>query len=209
VPFVSRFCLLTLLCLGIGWLCPATCPAAGPVAGPAPSGFDQPQPNVPQGKIESITYESTTTGGPRKAVVYTPPNLPADTKLPVLYLLHGSGDDETGWQVKGNAAAILDNLVASGRVSPLLVVMPLGFARKPGDNPANRFNFQAFEQDLLTDLVPHIEKTYPVKTGKADRAIAGLSMGAAQSLLIGLAHLDRFSCVGAFSGANFWGAQAD
>ena len=209
VPFVSRFCLLTLLCLGIGWLCPATCPAAGPVAGPAPSGFDQPQPNVPQGKIESITYESTTTGGPRKAVVYTPPNLPADTKLPVLYLLHGSGDDETGWQVKGNAAAILDNLVASGRVSPLLVVMPLGFARKPGDNSANRFNFQAFEQDLLTDLVPHIEKTYPVKTGKADRAIAGLSMGAAQSLLIGLAHLDRFSCVGAFSGANFWGAQAD
>lgn len=175
--------------------------------------FDEERAESPKGKVQTVEYDSKTTGGKRKLVVYTPPGVAADTKLPVLYLLHGAGDDETGWQVKGNAHVILDNLTAQGKIAPMLVVMPNGFARKEGEETDLRRDFSKlltnFERDLIDSAIPFVEANFPVKTDRESRAIAGLSMGAAQSLKVGLANLDRFSAIGAFSGANFRGAAGD
>jgi enterochelin esterase-like enzyme len=165
---------------------------------PAPKGFDAPRDNVDHGKTELVEYDSKTTGSKRKMVVYTPPGYSKDTKYPVFYLLHGAGDDETGWQHKGSADAILDNLYADKRLVPMIVVMPNGFARAPNSDSRNG----AFEDDLLKDIIPHIESHYPALVDREHRALAGLSMGAGQSLRIGLKHLDTFAWIGAYSGAG-------
>jgi putative heme-binding domain-containing protein/uncharacterized protein (TIGR03067 family) len=177
----------------------------------APPGFDARRDNVERGKVETVEYDSKSVGAKRKMVVYTPPGFSKDARYPVLYLLHGAGDDETGWTRKGSAAAILDNLSADKKLVPMIVVMPNGFARAPGAKPAGKpagAAVAAFENDLLKDIIPYIESHYPVKGDSAHRALAGLSMGAAQSLNIGLRHLDKFAWVGAFSGANFRGRQS-
>lgn len=174
-----------------------------------PPKFDEPRGDIPHGKVEFVEYMSKVTEAKRRYSVYLPPGYSTDSRYPVLYLLHGSGDDETGWNVKGAAAAILDNLLADKKMVPMVVVMPNGFAKKPGGDPNNRFDFVTFGRDLLEEVIPSVEAKYSVKTGREDRAIAGLSMGAAQSLLVGLGNLDRFAWIGAFSGANFFGPQAD
>ncbi len=99
---------------------------------PAPKGFDAKRDNIECGHVETIEYDSKTVSGKRKATVYTPPGYSKDTKYPVLYLLHGAGDDETGWQKKGSADVILDNLYADKKLVPMIVVMPNGYARPPG-----------------------------------------------------------------------------
>jgi enterochelin esterase family protein len=111
----------------------------------------------------------------------------------VLYLLHGAGDDEHGWTTVGLTNRILDNLIADGKALPMLVVMPNGHAETGGNNT------RAFESDLLSDIIPLVEKNYRVKTGADNRAIVGLSMGGAQSFAIGMAHLDMFAYVCPFS----------
>ena len=171
-----------------------------------PKGFDAPlKDEARRGKVETIEYESKTVGEKRKAVVYTPPGFSKDEKYPVLYLLHGIGDDEAGWTDKGKAAAVLDNLYADKKLVPMIVVMPNGRAAKGvsiktpwGEQfPA----FEAFEHDLLKDLIPHVEKHYPVKAGKESRALAGLSMGGGQTLNFGLAHPEAFAWVAGFASA--------
>lgn len=170
-----------------------------------PTGFDQPREGVERGKVELVEYDSTTVGIKRKARVYTPPGYSAEKKYPVLYLLHGIGGDENEWTRNGAPNVILDNLIAAGEAPPMLVVLPNGRAGKevtardpiPKQSPA----FAAFEQDLLTDLIPFIEKTYSVRTDRESRAIAGLSMGGGQTLNFGLAHLDQFAWIGGFSSA--------
>jgi enterochelin esterase-like enzyme len=163
---------------------------------PAPKGFDVKRDNIERGKLETVEYDSKTVGAKRKMVVYTPPGYSKDTKYPVFYLLHGAGDDETGWQQKGSAGIILDNLYADKKLVPMIVVMPNGFAKGPkGKN-------DGFEDDLLKDIVPYIESHYPVLADREHRAIAGLSMGAGQSLTIGLKHLDKFAWIGGFSGGG-------
>jgi enterochelin esterase-like enzyme len=99
----------------------------------APKGFDVRRPGAERGKVETVEYESKAVGGRRKMVVYTPPGYSKENKYPVLYLLHGAGDDENGWTRKGSAAVILDNLLADKKIVPMIVVMPNGFARKAGD----------------------------------------------------------------------------
>src|SRR5262245_36177877 len=125
-------------------------------------------------------------------VIYTAPGIDATAKAPVLYLLHGAGDDETGWQKKGSADVILDNLYADKKLVPMVVVMPNGFANKGG----GKGGAGAFEEDLLKDVIPYVEAGYPVKTDREGRAIAGLSMGGGQALRIGLRNLDQFAWVG-------------
>jgi enterochelin esterase-like enzyme len=155
-----------------------------------------------------VEYDSKAVGGKRKMVVYTPPGFSKDTRYPVFYLLHGGGDDETGWQIKGSADVILDNLYAVKKLVPMIVVMPNGFARKPGEKGGKAGKGTgAFEDDLLKDIIPYVESHYPVKADREHRALAGLSMGAGQSLRIGLKHLDTFAWVGAFSGGG--GGAAD
>ncbi|MBV5283652.1 MAG: esterase [Paludibacter sp.] len=172
---------------------------------PAPLGFDIVRESIPHGKIDTITYKSKTVGATRKALIYTPPGYSANKKYPVLYLLHGIGGDEKEWFIQGQPQVILDNLYADKKVEPMIVVLPNGRAMKDdratGNVYAKAAAFATFEQDLLTDLIPNIEKNYPVIKDREHRAIAGLSMGGGQSLNFGLGNLDKFAWVGGFSSA--------
>ena len=172
---------------------------------PAPIGFDIVRESIPHGKIDTITYFSKTVGNKRKALIYTPPGFSKEKKYPVLYLLHGIGGDEKEWYNQGQPQVILDNLYAEGKVEPMIVVLPNGRAMKDdratGDVYGKAAAFATFEQDLLKDLIPYVEKNYPTIKDSQHRAIAGLSMGGGQSLNFGLGNLDKFAWVGGFSSA--------
>src|SRR6516225_6410735 len=222
---------------------------------PAPSGFASRRDGLERGKVEIVEYDSKSVGDTRKMTVYLPPGYSNDTKYPVLYLLHGAGDNEGGWMRNGAANVILDNLFADKKIVPMIVVMPNGSPQgpRPGtvlagmimkradadkNGIASRDEFlaaaealykeldtgklnekqlaaglnrlmpssgapggrqrglgdfvSAFENDLLKDVIPYVESHYPVLADREHRAIAGLSMGAGQSLTIGLKHLDSF-----------------
>jgi enterochelin esterase-like enzyme len=174
---------------------------------PPPSGYDSYKSNISHGEITTVTYHSTTVGVNRHTSVYTPPGYSEDKKYNVLYLLHGIGGDEHEWCNGGRPGNILDNLYADQKLEPMIVVFPNGRAMV-NDEPigdiyaADKIKaFETFEFDLLNDLIPFIDSSYSVLTGRENRAIAGLSMGAGQSLNFGLAHLDTFAWVGAFSAA--------
>ncbi|MEA5260117.1 alpha/beta hydrolase-fold protein [Arcicella aquatica] len=172
-----------------------------------PKGFDQVRTGIATGKLDTIKYESKTVGTTRKALVYTPPGFNKKTKYPVLYLLHGIGGDEKEWLNGGKPQVILDNLYAEGKIQPMIVVMPNGRAMKDDRAVGNIMApdkvqaFATFEKDLLNDLIPFVEKSYPTLTDRENRAIAGLSMGGGQSLNFGLGNLDKFAWVGGFSSA--------
>jgi len=173
----------------------------------APIGFDSVRTGIPNGKIDTITYESKTVGTKRRTLIYTPPGFSKKNKYPVLYLLHGIGGDEKEWLNGGKPQVILDNLYADKKIEPMIVVMPNGRAMKDDRAIGNVFDsakvaaFTTFEKDLLNDLIPFIEKKYPALTDREHRAIAGLSMGGGQSLNFGLGNLDKFAWVGGFSSA--------
>jgi len=170
-----------------------------------PEGFDVKRDGIAHGKMEMIEYDSRTVGTRRKMLVYTPPGYSTDSKYPVLYLLHGIGGDETEWQRFAMPEVLLDNLLADGKVKPMVVVMPNGRAQKNDRAQGNVFShaaaFANFESDLLNDVIPAIESRYSVFTDREYRALAGLSMGGGQSLNFGLGHLEIFAWVGAFSAA--------
>ena len=174
---------------------------------PAPPGFDVVIPGIPHGKLDTLTYRSKTVGTDRRVVIYTPPGYSKDKKYPVLYLLHGIGGDEFEWLNGGHPQVILDNLYAEKKVEPMIVVLPNGRAMKDDRAVGNIYAadkvqaFANFEKDLLNDLIPFIEKKYPVIKDREHRAIAGLSMGGGQSLNFGLGNLDKFAWVGSFSAA--------
>jgi enterochelin esterase-like enzyme len=174
---------------------------------PPPEGYDLYRPDIPHGNITTATYYSTTVGVDRQTLVYTPPGYSEDQKYNVLFLLHGIGGDETEWYRNGNPHIILDNLYADQKLEPMIVFFPNGRAMVNDDGGGDIFDpekikaFETFEFDLLNDLVPFIDSNYPVLTGRENRAIAGLSMGGGQALNFGLAHLDTFAWVGAFSAA--------
>jgi enterochelin esterase-like enzyme len=162
---------------------------------PAPKGFDQKRPGIERGQVQTLEYDSTT-GSRRKVVVYTPPGYSPDKKHPVFYLLHGKGGSESNWTKAGAAHVILDNIYADKKVVPMIVVMPNGTV--PGKGLVG-----GFENELLKDVIPFIEAKFPVLADREHRAVAGLSMGGAQSFAIGLKHPDRFAYVGGFSAPIF------
>ncbi len=170
-----------------------------------PEGFKTEREGTPHGKLEMVEYESRTVGTTRKMQVYTPPGYSAETKYPVLYLLHGIGGDETEWQRFSTPNVMLDNLIADGKAVPMIVVMPNGRAQKndraEGNVMASAPAFAVFERDLLDDVIPFIEAKYSVDNNREKRAIAGLSMGGGQSFNFGLGNLDTFAWVGPFSAA--------
>jgi enterochelin esterase-like enzyme len=175
---------------------------------PPPSpGFDVFKADIPHGKIDTISYSSKTVGTTRRALIYTPPGYSKKKEYPVLYLLHGIGGDEKEWLNGGHPEIILDNLYAENKVTPMIVVMPNGRAMKDDRATGNIMApdkikaFATFEQDLLNDLIPYIEKKFPVIKDRTSRAIAGLSMGGGQSLNFGLGNLDKFAWIGGFSSA--------
>jgi len=173
----------------------------------APAGFDSLRTGIAHGKIDSISYPSKTVGLNRKALIYMPPNYSKTRKYPVLYLLHGIGGDEKEWLKGGQPQVILDNLYAENKIEPMLVIMPNGRALKDDRATGNIMAqdkveaFATFEKDLIYDLIPYIEKKFPVIKDRKYRAIAGLSMGGGQSLNFGLGNLDIFAWIGGFSSA--------
>lgn len=177
--------------------------------------------NVTRGVVHRHFYRSGIVGDDRDYFVYTPPGYdPMAKKLyPVLYLLHGFSDDARAWTDVGRAHVILDNLIAQGKAKPMVIVMPLGYgvpefvSRGGGsmrDPNLRRRSFDKFRDALLTEMIPEVERTYRAAKDRNSRAIAGLSMGGAESLYIGLNALDRFAWIGAFSsggmGEDFYAA---
>ena len=166
--------------------------------------------NVPHGNIRSCIYFSKTTGTWRNLNVYPPPGYDKNMKkrYPVLYIQHGGGEDERGWAVQGKTNIILDNLIAEGKAKPMLVVIPNGNVSKPGSAATGYNNEEAmaaFKEELCGNVIPFIENNYRVKTGAANRAIAGLSMGGGQAFYTGLRNTDMFANVGVFSSGLFGG----
>ena len=153
------------------------------------------------------TYFSRTTGVDRHCYVYTPPGYAKSRKYGVLYVLHGIGGTENEWPGNGTPQQIMDALYDEGAAAPMLLVFPNGRAMNPDTVPPDMFSAEAqaafarFEQDLIKDLIPFIEKNYSVQTDRDHRGICGLSMGGGQALNFGLGHPELFSCVGAFSPA--------
>jgi GH35 family endo-1,4-beta-xylanase/enterochelin esterase-like enzyme len=160
---------------------------------------------IQHGKLEIVEYESKTVGTTRRMNVYTPAGYSQEKRYPVLYLLHGIGGDETEWQRFASPDRLFDNLIADGKVVPMIVVMPNGRAQKNDRAEGNAFEsapaFAVFERDLLDDVIPAIEARFSVQADREHRALAGLSMGGGQSLNFGLAHLDTFAWIGGFSSA--------
>jgi enterochelin esterase-like enzyme len=178
------------------------------VPGPAPMPWEVT--DVPHGVVHHIFYHSGLVGDKRDYFVYTPPGYHprAKERYPVLYLLHGYSDDASGWTAVGRANIILDNLIEQGKAKPMIVVMPLGYGAPeivsragPGfrDRSLVEENMTKFRAALLTEVVPQVEKDFRVKTDRKDRAIAGLSMGGAESLFTGLNTLDKFAWIASFS----------
>ncbi|ADB37306.1 esterase [Spirosoma linguale] len=152
--------------------------------------------NVPHGRVEIVWYPSASLGITRRMHVYTPPGYEKSTaKLPVLYLLHGGGDNDASWMTVGRANFILDNLLAEGKMKPMLVVMPAGHTPTPGIHMGAGPEQDPFCIDFLGSVMPFIEKQYRVSTRREDRAIAGLSMGGIQVLNIALWHPEKFNYV--------------
>lgn len=166
--------------------------------------------DVPHGQLHRHFFKSEIVGDQRDFIVYTPAAYDKNPKqkFPVLYLLHGFSDDASGWTAVGQAHVILDNLIASGKAKPMIVVMPLGYGAPEildrtfhswdNDELRNR-NFTRFTESLLKEVKPRVEQSYRVSTKRTDRAIAGLSMGGSETLLTGLNNLDTFAYVAAFS----------
>lgn len=172
-----------------------------------PSGYRDLPGGALRGRLEPFEYDSAVTGTRRKAQVYLPPGYAADKKYPVLYLLHGIGGNEHEWTGYVKAHAIIDNLIASGKAVPMIVVLPNGRALADDTAGANPFQpekaagFAKFERDLLDHLIPAVQAKYSTYTDREHRGIAGLSMGGGQTFNFGLGHLDTFAWIGAFSAA--------
>lgn len=163
--------------------------------------------DVPRGQLHRHFYKSARVGDHRDYYVYTPPGYdPRQARTyPVLYLLHGFSDDAGGWTAVGQAHVIFDNLIAAGQMQPMVVVMTLGYGapeivtRGPRAPSLRMKNMEGYRDALLTEVMPAIGRDYRVDTTRDRRAIAGLSMGGAESLFVGLNAIEQFAWVGAFS----------
>lgn len=191
--------------------------------------------DVPHGEVRERWYFSKVTGKWRRCFVYTPPDYESNsrTRYPVLYLLHGWGENEQGWTTQGHVEFIMDNLIAANKAKPMIIVMDNLNAVKPGEDASlyaarsiiarqsmadvppppgqgaargGRGGFptqwgDTFTEMMLSDLIPMVERTYRVLLGRENRAIAGLSMGGAQTFKTALNNLDKFAYLGGFSGS--------
>jgi len=156
---------------------------------------------VPHGAVAAVTYYSSALKRFRRMHVYTPPGYDlGKNDYPVFYLLHGASDCDDSWTSVGRAGFILDNLIAAGKARPMIVAMPAGHTGPFGFG--TQLN-QDFQRDFVNDVMPYIEKNYRVRAGRANRAIAGLSMGGGQTLDVGFEHLDQFAYLGVYSSGVF------
>jgi enterochelin esterase-like enzyme len=189
-----------------------------------PTGFNVKRESIRHGELTPVEYDSKSLGTRRRMRVYTPPGYSTARKYPVLFLLHGVGGTDTEWTQSCHANNVIDNLLAEGKIEPMVLVFPDGNSSRtvadlaagargaaPGGAPpagAGRgrgMNMDAwltpFENDLLKDIIPYVDSHYSVYTDRDHRALAGLSMGGGQTLNIGLVHPETFAWVGGFSSA--------
>jgi len=165
--------------------------------------------DVPHGTVAEVRYYSAELGKWRRMHVYTPPGFGmAQKRYPVFYLLHGAFDSDASWSTVGREADILDNLIAEGRAAPMLVVMPAGHTGPFNRSGAAGLGIDEFVREFEGDIRPFVERSYPVQTGPKSTAIAGLSMGGAQTLEIAIKHLKDFGYVGVFSSGVLGGNGA-
>src|SRR5690242_11103033 len=169
---------------------------------------------VPHGAVAVVTYYSNVLQKFRRFHVYTPPGYEANQqKYPVLYLLHGANESDDSWSTVGRGNFILDNLIADGKAVPMIVVMPNGHIDQTPPNtgaPASqRVQFATFPNEFVRDIMPYVESHYRTIPDRPHRAIAGLSMGGAQTLNIAFANLNWFSAIGVFSSGILGGNVAD
>jgi enterochelin esterase family protein len=168
--------------------------------------------NVPHGVVHHHYYRSNIVDRNSEYYVYTPPDFDSRSKrkYPVLYLLHGYSDDPSAWTAMAKANVILDNFIAQGKAKPMIVVMPLGYGTMEvisrgwsawTDPELIRRNYSRFSDALFQEVMPLVKQQYPLSEKREDHAVAGLSMGGAESLLVGLNHIDDFAYVGGFSSA--------
>jgi len=164
--------------------------------------------DVPHGDIRIKKYFSKVTNSWRQLYLYTPPGYDArqEEKYPVLYILHGGGEDQTGWATQGKTDLIIDNLIAAKKTSPMLVVMMDGNLGSGGFAGFGEQSLRMFENELLQSVIPFIETNYRVATEPNKRALAGLSMGGLQTLYAGIKNTDKFSYLGVFS-SGWWANQ--
>ncbi|MCU0362249.1 MAG: alpha/beta hydrolase-fold protein [Bacteroidales bacterium] len=175
--------------------------------------------DVPHGDIRQKWYFSEVTGAWRRCFVYCPPGYNESTpeRYPVLYLQHGSGEDERSWGVQGRADIIMDNLIAERKALPMLIVMDQGYAVRKGAQSAaapqpagqQQQGPSAFEEVVIKDLIPFIDSHFRTLSDRGHRAMAGLSMGGGQTLQITTRNLDKFAYIGGFSGTGRLTADSD
>lgn len=160
--------------------------------------------NVSHGLVSENIYFSKITNSFRRCFVYTPAGYEKDakTRYPVLYLQHGSFEDETGWASQGKAGLILDNLIAAGKAVPMIIVMDNGYAYKTQSGEQGARPVSVFEEVMITEIIPMIDSKFRTIADREHRAIAGLSMGANQTMRIIMNNLDKFASYGGFSGTS-------
>jgi len=160
--------------------------------------------NVPHGQLREIYFHSPSTETERRAFVYTPPGYDQtpDQRYPVLYLQHGWGENEFGWGEQGRAPAIMDNLIATGKTRPFLIVMTYGMTNHVRFGGLREFKIEPFETVLVKELIPYVDAHFRTLADQPHRAMAGLSMGGMETKTITLRNLATFSHIGLFSGGS-------
>lgn len=163
---------------------------------------------VPHGEVRVKRYYSNVTNSWRRLFIYTPPgyDFNVNEKYPVLYILHGGGEDERGWAMQGRTDLILDNLVAEKKAKPMLVVMMDGNFGSGGTTGFGEQSLRMFENELKNVVIPLVEKNFKAETDAKNRALAGLSMGGLQTLYAGIRNTAQFSYLGVFS-SGWWANQ--
>jgi enterochelin esterase family protein len=167
--------------------------------------------DVPHGLVSENIYFSKLTSSFRRCFVYTPAEYGQNPQkhYPVLYLQHGSFEDETGWASQGKAGLILDNLIAAGKAVPMIIVMDNGYAYKPQTGESTGRPASIFEEVMIKEIIPMTDAKFRTIADREHRAIAGLSMGANQTMRIIMNNLDKFASYGGFSGTSNYPSTAE
>jgi enterochelin esterase-like enzyme len=212
------------------WVVRDTAPRMNSLLVPGPGTAVFQPAKVPRGTLSAVWYPSPVTKADRRMMVYTPPGYAtSNAKYPVLYLFHGGSGHEETWSLMGVTDVAMDNLIAQGKVKPMIVAMPnanwnaaavpgvpvpasvaaaagRGGERGAGGPPAGGGqNYDQAVEDIVNGEIPYIESHFRALTGRENRAIAGLSMGGGIAINVGLKRLDVFAYVGEFSSGMFGG----
>lgn len=170
------------------------------ISGDGPAYYDAK--SVRHGAVTRHIYHSDALNGEREMYVYTPPGYSPKKKYPVLYLVGGSGELASGWGLDGRANFIADNLLAEGKMVPMIIAMPNNQVIHRNDPKHTEKTFPLFEQELKMQIIPFVEKTYSTRSDRRGRALAGLSMGGRHTQMVGLKNLDLFSSFGVLSAGD-------